>query len=427
MKKNRIMRGILTTTSTAIATAVVSPIIDTCVKTISDKMTYTIDLTNAEMYMSSGIKKYFKNIPDRLLIETSSAYKDGFNMEFIKNISAWDISTANYIETIFWKGIPITLKAESKRTSEDNGPMSNPLTLSTLNTKKCKKYLKKFLHVLTKEQHKEDIVKSQNMIMLYGLNDRNVGIVKGLSNYRKRTFENTFIPHEQEMLIKNSIDKFINNRDWYIQNNIPYHFGFLLYGDGGTGKSSIAQAIADYAHAQLICLPGDKVGDLPHLLSGLIPNTTSDKSLYRVILIEDIDCGFAERSMKTTYDYDKNEFRNVDRKIGLASILNCLDGILAPENTIYVFTTNHIEKLDPALIRPGRCDVKLDIKGVNKETFVRFCQFHYRDFYAGDIEIPEIKEGITFAELQTEVMRGATVQDLCDLIRVDKERPNENN
>ena len=108
MKNNKLVRGILTTASTAIATAVVTPMIDTCIKTVSDKMTYTVDLTNAEMYMSSGIKKYFKNIPDRLLIETSSAYKDGFNMEFIKNISAWDISTANYIETIFWKGIPIT-------------------------------------------------------------------------------------------------------------------------------------------------------------------------------------------------------------------------------------------------------------------------------------------------------------------------------
>ena len=53
---------------------------------------------------------------------------------------------------------------------------------------------------------------------------------------------------------------------------------------------------------------------------------------------------------------------NDSDKLNLSFLLNVLDGTMAPENFIFVMTTNHIDKLDPALIRPGRMDINIELK-----------------------------------------------------------------
>ena len=76
-------------------------------------------------------------------------------------------------------------------------------------------------------------------------------------------------------------------------------------------------------------------------------------------------------------------------------------------------TTNHLEKLDPALIRPGRIDVSVEIGYVDNETFAQFTKFHY-----GRMPINiNVRNGFTFAQLQTYVMKGMSFDDLCDLVK----------
>jgi SpoVK/Ycf46/Vps4 family AAA+-type ATPase len=89
--------------------------------------------------------------------------------------------------------------------------------------------------------------------------------------------------------------------------------------------------------------------------------------------------------------------------------LNSLDGINAPSNAVYIFTTNHIEKLDKALIRPGRIDLCIEIKPITRETFDQFCLRHYGTTYDGDIVI---KPNLTFAKLQLFVMKGYSLEEL---------------
>ena len=183
-----------------------------------------------------------------------------------------------------------------------------------------------------------------------------------------------------------------------------------------THNTTIAQAIADYIHAELIVFPGDAISELPKYIGTDICRDTVDSSIYRVVCIEDVDCGFAQARMTSVWD-DEEE-KEVKRKVGLAEILNCIDGLQAPQNTIYVFTTNHMEKLDPALIRPGRCDVKLEIPGVTYDTFKKFAVYHYgkgADTFIDDHFIKDFRvdSEITFAELQTDVMKGKTLGDIA--------------
>lgn len=223
---------------------------------------------------------------------------------------------------------------------------------------------------------------------------------------KRRSFENVFIPNEQKELLIDSINNFIHRRKWYEEHSIPYHFGVLLYGTAGNGKSSVAQAIAEKWNLPMVIIPGDSIMNFEDYKTQIqiIPTAPT------VILIEDVDCG-----MKSGTGADTK------RPEGMSALLNGMDGIGALENVIYIFTTNHIEKLDPALIRPGRIDVKIDMKNVCKETFDMFTKHHYKVSIDEDIKFPS---DMTFAELQTEVMKG---DDLHQLIEYVKRRyDNEN-
>lgn len=228
-----------------------------------------------------------------------------------------------------------------------------------------------------------------------------------------RTFNDVFIPLDQKILLMSSVDAFIAKRDWYFEHNIPYHFGIMLYGIPGSGKTSVAQAIASYIKADLHIIQGDRIEGLPYMMRNEISTDTGSKHRYQIILVEDIDCGFISSQSRFLIT-DDNKPKDDAKQSGFASILNAIDGIGATANTIWMFTTNHIERLDPALIRPGRIDLKLEIGEITLETLNMFLKNHYDKEYTGDLSI---KKGLTFAMLQTEVMRGKSFEEIIDICK----------
>ena len=84
-----------------------------------------------------------------------------------------------------------------------------------------------------------------------------------------------------------------------------------------------------------------------------------------VVMLEDVDAIFVERKAQT----EKGG-------VTFSGLLNAIDGVASQEGRIFIMTTNHIEKLDPALIRPGRCDVQVKLNNASKkqmyELFLRF-------------------------------------------------------
>jgi chaperone BCS1 len=158
---------------------------------------------------------------------------------------------------------------------------------------------------------------------------------------------------------------FLEQRQWYLDRGIPYRRGYLLYGPPGTGKSSTVVAIASALRMDIamLNLGSGSLDDneLGSLLADLPVNT--------ILLIEDIDCVFHER--KATEDKTN--------RVTFSGLLNALDGVASAEGRILFATTNHRERLDPALIRPGRIDQQLEIGNATREQLRRMFARFYSD------------------------------------------------
>lgn len=161
-----------------------------------------------------------------------------------------------------------------------------------------------------------------------------------------------FSNNEKEMVVEH-INRFNNHRDFYESRQILYKTGILLYGDPGTGKSSFVKALAtkygrsiiniDIANLQAI--------DLTSLAQSIM---VDDKKNY-IVLFEDIDTLFLNRTDSDT---------QASERAVINKLLQFLDSNSSPTNVIFVATTNHIERLDEALLREGRFDLKVEVKSL---------------------------------------------------------------
>jgi chaperone BCS1 len=141
--------------------------------------------------------------------------------------------------------------------------------------------------------------------------------------------------------------RFFTDEDWYADAGVPWRRGYLLHGPPGNGKSSLVAALAGELGLDVcvLNLSMDTLDDsrLQDLLSH-----APERSL---VLMEDIDAVFEGRQKPKT---DRS-------RLSFNGVLNALDGVAAQEGRLIFMTTNHRERLDPALIRPGRCDVHVFI------------------------------------------------------------------
>ncbi|XP_049950409.1 mitochondrial chaperone BCS1 [Schistocerca serialis cubense] len=170
--------------------------------------------------------------------------------------------------------------------------------------------------------------------------------------------------------ILNDVKDFIGNPSWYGSRGIPYRRGYLLYGPPGCGKSSFITALAgELEHSICVLNLSDRglTDDrLNHLLS-LAPQQS-------IILLEDVDAAFISREESSQV---KTAFEGLNR-VTFSGLLNCLDGVASTEARILFMTTNYLERLDPALIRPGRVDLK---------EYIGYCSYQqveqmFRRFYS---------------------------------------------
>ncbi|CEL60736.1 putative mitochondrial chaperone BCS1-A OS=Dictyostelium discoideum GN=bcs1la PE=3 SV=1 [Rhizoctonia solani AG-1 IB] len=183
----------------------------------------------------------------------------------------------------------------------------------------------------------------------------------------------------KEMLLSDTRD-FLKSEKWYADRGIPFRRGYLLHGVPGSGKSSLIHAIAGELALDIyvVSLSSSWINDATlTALMGRVPARC-------IVLLEDLDAAFTRSTSRDTQstgaptaekkdeNKDKDENNNGEKKqedvntLSLSGLLNALDGVAASEGRILFATTNHLERLDPALSRPGRMDVWIEFKNATK-------------------------------------------------------------
>lgn len=164
---------------------------------------------------------------------------------------------------------------------------------------------------------------------------------------RKRPLESVILDDGVKERIVTDVNDFLNSERWYYDRGIPYRRGYLLHGPPGSGKSSFIQALAaklDYNIAILNLSERGLSDDRFNYLLTIIPKRT-------LVLLEDVDAAFSNR--RTQSEADGYRGANVT----FSGLLNALDGVASAEERVLFLTTNHVERLDSALVRPGRVDM----------------------------------------------------------------------
>lgn len=241
---------------------------------------------------------------------------------------------------------------------------------------------------------------------------------KELSRFKRyvlsddNTFDTLHIPNKDGIL--NLINNFSNREGKFAIPGYPYKLGFLLHGPPGTGKSSFIKALSHHTGRHIVLISLEKVStnqDLLSLVHDRVYHVGYDtKSMGfqdAIFVFEDIDaaCDIVKKREDNDNTSEKtilpSNAINCDQ-LNLSGILNMLDGILDSPGRIVIMTTNHPDFLDPALIRPGRVNVQLNlsyIRPTEAEAMMRqyfpsvtefrdkdFSVFEYRDISPATLE-----------------------------------------
>lgn len=216
-----------------------------------------------------------------------------------------------------------------------------------------------------------------------------------------KTFDNIFFPEKDELLKR--LNFFLNNELIYKRRGIPYNFGLLLHGLPGCGKTSTIKAIANYTNRHIVELNMKQIKTCGEFIDVFTNDFINGKYIpidKKIIIIEDIDCMIdiiLDRELKDNsvgneklagddllkmilFSKNKNIFNSnyeYDDKLTLSCILNAIDGVLEHHGRILIISTNYIDKLDKALIRPGRIDMQIYFGYCNNNSIRQIVEHFY--------------------------------------------------
>lgn len=267
---------------------------------------------------------------------------------------------------------------------------------------------------------------TQKYYRYIGLNNTAQATYEDYKFQSNKTFDNIFFSNKNTFLKK--INFFNDNRKAYSDLGIPYSLGIIFYGCPGTGKTSCIKALANYCNRHIVDINFGKIKQNKELRAIFYDpkiNGLEVPQQRRMYVFEEFDCiieTLKERNIKyltsnnisqtgiidnsQNYSQNNQSINNVqpvgnigyasmmsrgpmqngnsteqDSPVSLDSLLNLLDGCIEHHGPIFIITTNHINKIDKALIRPGRFDIHLHLDNSTSEIIVDMIKHFYNKKY----------------------------------------------
>ena len=244
------------------------------------------------------------------------------------------------------------------------------------------------------------------------------------------TFENSYFQNMADIMKK--IDFFLNNKEWYFKKGIPYNLGILLHGEPGCGKTRFIKQLMNYTGRHGIDIKLNDGMDFSDLQTIIFKEELNETHIIpqsqRILIFEDIDAlgdVVKDRDLKHTNTKantsvpasaetkeEANEFKMISnlfkmtngaaaatKNNNLSYLLNMLDGIHECSGRILIMTTNKVEVLDKALIRPGRIDIKINFKKCSLYDIGQMIKTFWEVEIATDNLRPELDGKYTCAEV----------------------------
>ncbi|KAJ1968550.1 ATPase of 26S proteasome regulatory subunit 4 [Dispira parvispora] len=208
---------------------------------------------------------------------------------------------------------------------------------------------------------------------------------------------------QQIQEIKESVELPLTHPELYEEMGIKPPKGVILYGPPGTGKTLLAKAVANQTSATFLRVVGSELiqkylGEGPKLVRELF--RVAEENAPSIVFIDEIDAIGTKR-----YDSNSGGEREIQRT--MLELLNQLDGFDSRGDVKVLMATNQIESLDPALIRPGRIDRKIEFPLPDVKTKRRIFNIHTsRMTLADDVDLEEFV-------MSKDDLSGADIKAIC--------------
>ena len=216
-----------------------------------------------------------------------------------------------------------------------------------------------------------------------------------LGNNRK--LDSVVLKEGQKAAIVADLDRFFASRQRYETLGIPWRRGYLLYGPPGTGKTSLVTALASELSLNVCVLSLAS----PNVTDEKIGNLLASVPRRSVILIEDVDAFFQQRSKADT-----------GVRVSYSGFINALDGVAAHEGSVVFLTTNHPQLIDEAAIRSGRVDFRLELGLCDRSQLERM----FRKFFDDPAAAARFADAVSPnrwspAQVQERLLKAASVDE----------------
>jgi hypothetical protein len=231
-----------------------------------------------------------------------------------------------------------------------------------------------------------------------------------------RTFDKLYLPAEKRVEITSLLDDLMLKKIKKV--------GFLFYGIPGGGKTTIIKCIANYTKRHIISININNIKNQKDLMDIFFSHKIGNEDIptnKRIFVLEDIDCDsdVAHQRHQKHAETEVNKNNKIIEKLTLSGLLNGIDGILELHDSIIIMTTNHIDALDNALIRPGRINLCMEFGYMKKDTMIEMIKDNYNGKSLGD---EYLKDGLyTPARLENMILMSKSVEELGKRIVAEAE------